>query len=376
MRKLCYITGTRADFGLMKQTLKLINADPDIELSLCVTGSHFSKHFSASYPEVKDTGIKICGEIKVDNDDSSQKGMAIAIGREIIGFSDLFAKEKFDCIMILGDRGEPLAAAIAAIHLNVPIIHIHGGELSGTIDESIRHAISKLSHYHFVATEQSKERLIKMGERPEHIFITGAPGLDGLTDRTFQPREALCKSVGYDPLKKIALCVYHPIVQEIKLLAEYIQHALEAALENNLQLICLTPNTDAGGSIIRQTLANYSKHPAIRCFEHFQRETYLDWLSNVDLMLGNSSSAIIEAASFNLPVVNIGSRQNAREKSANTIDSLPDKSSIDQAIKKAMEHGKVASQNVYGDGKTSERMLKLVKELPLNNELLKKLNAY
>ncbi|HID92925.1 MAG TPA: UDP-N-acetylglucosamine 2-epimerase (hydrolyzing), partial [bacterium (Candidatus Stahlbacteria)] len=199
MRKIIYVTGTRADYGLMASTLKSVDMCSDIELSICVTGMHLLEKYGLTATEIERDGLKICGKINVDLGDTSGKTMAIAIADELSGMVEVFTREKPDLVMVLGDRGEMLAAAIAAIHLNIPVVHIHAGERSGSVDETVRHAISKLSHYHFTATEEARERLVKMGEWPENIFVTGAPGLDGITELATTDKASLCRESGLDP---------------------------------------------------------------------------------------------------------------------------------------------------------------------------------
>lgn len=376
MRKICYVSGTRADFGLMSSTLKKLHNHPKIDLTICVTAMHLSPTYGNTVTEVEKEGFRICARVSVDLDAATGASMAIALGQEIVGITKVLQQEKPDMVLLLGDRGETLAAAIAAVHLNIPIVHIHGGERSGTVDEMVRHAISKFAHYHFVATEESRKRLIKMGEWSDNVFVTGAPGLDGLTDIKMISRSQLCEQVGFDPNQKIGLLIYHPVVQEIELINQQMREVLLAALESSLQLICLTPNADAGGQQIQEVLKEFVLHKAVKIFVHMPRKDYFSWMQAADVMLGNSSSAIIEAASFNLMAVNIGTRQNIRERSENILDVPPEQSSIRSAINQALTIGKKAWTNIYGDGKAGERMVKLLLTLPLEKTLLSKSNAY
>jgi GDP/UDP-N,N'-diacetylbacillosamine 2-epimerase (hydrolysing) len=377
MRKICYVSGNRADFGLMTQTLRLLHTSPTIDLSICITAMHLSKTYGLTMHEIEAEKFRICGRIVVDVENTTEANMANAIGHEILGFVKVFSQEKPDVILLLGDRGEMLAAAIAALHLNIPIAHIHGGERSGTVDESVRHAVSKLSHYHFVATAQSRERLIKMGECPEHIFVTGSPGLDGLHDQIQFSREALCIEQKFDLHMPIGLMIFHPVVQEISDIHEQIEQTLIAALEKSpLQLVCYTPNSDAGGHKIRDVLAKFTHHPLLRITTNLIRPKYLSWLMATDVMLGNSSSAIIESPSFGLTVINIGTRQNARERSDNVLDVSPVAEKISAAIQQVLQQGKTTYENIYGDGKASTRILSLLQTIPLDKSILFKSNTY
>ncbi len=374
-RKIIYVTGTRADYGLMRVLLKTLDHSKEFDLSICVTGMHLSTLYGDTVKEIENDKFKICGLIPVDLVNTSHASMAKSLGHEIIGMTELFEREKPDLVLLLGDRGEMLAGAISAVHLNIPIVHLHGGERSGTIDEMIRHCISKLAHYHFVATEASKVRLIKMGEKEDSVFIVGAPGLDEFKNH-IPTKELLNHRYGFSQDKKIALLIFHPVVQESDELQTQLQNAIDAALEANLHIICLEPNSDAGGGSIRDGLEQYSNHPDIRIVKHMHRPTFIDCLMQCDLMLGNSSSGIIEAATFNLRVVNIGSRQNLRERSDNVIDVDTSFDSIKAGINKALQEEDGQYVNCYGDGNSSERCYELLKTISLDKKILSKTNAY
>lgn len=376
MRKICYVTGNRADFGLMVSTLRMLANHPEVDLSLCVTGMHLSATFGNTLQEITAEKLRICGCIPVDLEASNAETMAKAIGHELIGMIDIFQKEAPDVVMLLGDRGEMLAGAIAAVHLNIPIVHIHGGERSGTVDEMVRHAISKFAHYHFVATDKARQRLIQMGEVTSNVFVAGAPGLDGLNTLQLLSKAELCHTVKFDPSRKIALFLFHPVVQEITTIAAQTNSILEAALAEELQLICLLPNADAGGIKIRETLQLAADHSDVRLFSHLPRLDYLAWLAAADMMLGNSSSAIIEAASFNLMAINVGSRQNLRERGENVIDVVPDSAKIQATIRHILTLGKQPRHNLYGDGNAGIRIVEWLTTLPLTQKLLQKANAY
>jgi len=376
MRKICYISGTRADYGLMRTVLMKINADPSFKLSLCVTAMHLSPTYGNTINEILADHLNVIAQIPVDVETSSPASMAKAIGDEIIGFVEVLSREQPHLILLLGDRGEMLAAAIAASHLNIPIVHIHGGERSGTVDEMVRHAISKFAHYHFVATEASRERLIKMGEQPSHIYHVGAPGLDEIVAHTPSSRASFCQSFQLRANEDIALVIFHPIVQAYNDLKAQITMVLKAALDLGLQLICFEPNADAGAHTIRDVLIDYRAHPEVRLFKHMPRTQYLDCLANVDLMLGNSSSGIIEAASFNLGVVNVGLRQNLRERGNNVFDTDVTHESITTGLKSMLARKGETYHNIYGDGQTGVRCCDLLKTISLHSDILNKYNAY
>lgn len=376
MRKIIYVSGTRADFGLMLSVLRRLHQDPSIDFSICVTGMHLSPNYGNTIQEIEAEGFSIIAKISVDIESTTRESMAKCVGHQILEMTEVFKKERPDIILLLGDRGEMLAAALVAAHLNIHVVHVHGGERSGTIDEMMRHAISKFAHYHFVATENSRERLIKMGEKANHIFVTGAPGLDGLENASFLSREELCQSLRLSSDRPVALVVFHPVVQEMENSAEQMQKVMDSALKLGLQCLCLKPNADAGSIKIREMLDNYSSNSDVRIVTHFTRESYLAWLSSCDVLLGNSSSGIIEAASFHKPVVNIGSRQNLRERGDNVIDAHCESQAIEAAIRLALERKNKKYHNIYGDGRSGERSHQYLKTLPLTSDLLNKSNEY
>ncbi len=376
MRKIVYVSGTRADFGLMESTLQLAANNPELDVSICVTGMHLSPRFGETAKEIEHSGLRICGRIPVDFENTSGASMARAIGMELSAMVDVFEKEQPDLVLVLGDRGEQLAGALAAIHLNIPVAHLHGGERSGTVDEPIRHAISKLAHYHWVATEGSKERLIRMGEQQEHIFVTGAPGLDGLKEMAQRSRKELCQEHDFNPDQPVALVIFHPVLQEADQAGYQTEQLMEALMDCSLQVMALMPNADAGGNCIRETLGKYRNRPGIRLVIHMPRPDFVSWMAAANVMVGNSSSGIIEAGTFGLPVINVGCRQSGRERSGNVRDVPADRSAISQALGEVIKTGKNPVKNVYGDGQTGKRIVDLLLTLPLTDDLLRKSNAY
>jgi len=374
-RTVCYMTGTRADYGLMERTLVQIQKAPNLELGLCVTGMHLSPTFGYTVREIEKAGLPIWAKIPVNVELSDGASMANALAHELLGMTELLRSRRPDLVMLLGDRGEMLAGALAAIHQNIPIVHIHGGERSGTIDESVRHAISKLAHYHFTATVGSKERLVRMGEHATNVFVTGAPGIDEILDTVLIPRAELLERLGLDARLSVALLVYHPVLQTSELAGVEMSRILEASLGACDQVVCLTPNSDAGANKIRKAIEAHSSNRGLRILTHLPRLDYLSLLAAADVMLGNSSSGIIEAASFGTPVINIGDRQHGRERNANVTDVSIDLGAIHVAIDSALTAERFPSRNIYGDGHAGEIIVKLLTTLPLSDNLLRKSNA-
>jgi GDP/UDP-N,N'-diacetylbacillosamine 2-epimerase (hydrolysing) len=302
--------------------------------------------------------------------------MARDVSRMQAGMVDAFEQQRPDIVLLLGDRGEMLAGAIAALHLNIPVAHVHGGERSGTIDESVRHAISKLSHFHFAATEQSRERLVRMGEMPERVFVTGAPGLDGIVQDAAIARADLLAEPELDAARPVGIFVFHPVVQEAGEAGAIASTILDSLLRKGIQVLALRPNSDAGSAAVCEALDQRRDHPDVRVITHMPRPTFLSWMAAADFMIGNSSAGIIEAASFGLPVINVGSRQNLRERNANVVDVEARPAVLDEVVDRVLAKGRFAPQNVYGDGKAAARIVELLKTLPLDPSVLSKVNAY
>lgn len=360
----------------MARTLKLARDSETLDISVCATGMHLLPQYGETVHEIEADGLRICAYIPVVLDGSSGGVMVRAIATELAGMVDTFEREHPDVVVVLGDRGEMLAGALAAIHLNIPIVHIHGGECSGTVDEPVRHAISKLAHYHFVATGGAHERLVRMGERPEHVFITGAPGLDGMCELAGRSRGELCEEVGLNPACPIALVLFHPVLQEVAAAGGQAMVVLESVLDAGLQVICLMPNADAGGRSVRDALARFEGRPGVRLVTHLPRADFISWMAVADVMVGNSSSGIIEAASLGLRVVNVGTRQRLRERSGNVIDVAPEFGALSSGIRRALEAGRYTGPNVYGDGQASRRIADLLSRIEVDASILHKTNAY
>ena len=376
MRKICYISGTRADFGLMKIALQSINLDDELDLKVIVTGMHLLSEYGDTYLEILDAGLKVLGKVKVDLSGESGAQMSIAFGQQVIGITKLLAKHSPDIVLLLGDRGEMLAGAIAALHLNIAIVHIHGGELSGTIDEPIRHAISKLSHYHFAATEPAKQRLIKMGEAADNIFVTGAPGLDELVNLARVPREVLLKKYGLEPQNQFILLIFHPVVQQAKQAAQQMRTIIDAILKFDTQILILRPNADAGSLQISGVIDSYLTNNNIKIVKHIHRNDYLSLLAEAIILAGNSSSGIIEAASLNTPVLNIGERQNNRERNNNVVDVSIDSTEIHRGLIKLYKMQNMSFTNIYGQGMTANKITELLKDISLHPKIMEKSNSY
>lgn len=379
MRKVLYVTGTRADFGLMASTLQQIARHPALQLQLAVTGMHLSPSYGMTVRDIEAQGLPIVARIATNVEDRTPAAMAQGIGQAIVGLTAALQQARPDLVMLIGDRGEMLAGAVAALHLGIPIVHLHGGERSGTVDEPVRHAITKLSHWHFVATEESRDRVIRLGERPEHVWVTGAPSLDDLPAAGARARDEVLRELGLAADASYVLVLFHPVVQEMDDAYRQTQ-ALAQALHDALgdsaaQILWLAPNADAGSAQILQAL-EHAAGERVRRITHLPRPQYIAALRHALALVGNSSSGIIEAATFGTPVVNIGSRQQARERNENTIDCPSERDAIAAAIRRSLAQGRYPARNRYGDGRSGARITQLLATTPIAADLLDKVNTY
>ena len=373
-RKIIYLSGTRADFGLMQATLQRLAAVAD--LSVAVTGMHLHTDFGSTVDEIRATSLRICGEIPTDTASRTPEGMSASIGQCILGMTTLLQRERPDILLLLGDRGEMLAGAIAALHLGIVCVHIHGGERTGTVDEPVRHAISKLSHYHLVATEESRERLIRMGESPARIQVTGAPGLAGIMALADLPLADCTTALKLPSVSPFVLAIFHPVVQQAGDAYDQTRAILLALQRTGLPVVWIEPNSDAGSHEIHRALADVALPDGSTRIGHLQRTLFCAAMKHCVVMVGNSSAGIIEAASFGTPVVNIGDRQRLRERNSNVQDVSPDADAIREAIEHSLVHGKWPCNNRFGDGSADRRISDMLMAFFLDRSVLEKTNAY
>lgn len=384
-KKILYLTGSRADFGLIKETLKNLDNLYNYEVGLVVTGQHLIDKYGKTSHEINISGLKVIKEINVNLNGKEKGSVPIAISKQIEGLVSIFKKWEPDLMLILGDRGEMLAGAIAASYCLIPTVHIHGGERSGTIDESVRHAISKLSHIHLVATKQSKERLVKMGELEKNIIVTGAPGLDEIRIKKnkLESREEFCKKYNFKEEGPIITILFHPVLQEIDEISQSLFEIIKGinllSSENIYpQLLVLSPNSDAGGNLINQIWIRELKKLNLKSkyLKHLPREEYLSALKNSNVLLGNSSSGIIESASFGIPVINLGTRQNSREKNPNVKNIQIRDREIQKALIESLKIKGLNEKNLYGDGFAGEKIIRAIESIKVDKNLLYKMNSY
>jgi GDP/UDP-N,N'-diacetylbacillosamine 2-epimerase (hydrolysing) len=376
------LTGTRAEYGLLKPIMNAIKNDSFLNLSIIATGMHLSKEFGFSINEIIKDGFEINEKVKMNPEKDTGFSMAQAIGRGVIGIAYAIKKINPDLLLVLGDRIEVLSGVIATAYMNILIAHIHGGDITrGGHDESARHAISKFSHIHFTATKKSADRLQKMGEDNWRIFIVGAPCLDTILNINYLSKRDLVKKFNINPKKPFILLLQHAVSTEPEKAEFQITETLEALNEIKIQTITIYPNSDAGGRVIIKKIKEYEKYSFQKSYKNLPQQEYLSLLKYASVLVGNSSSGIIESSSFKLPVVNIGIRQDGREKAKNVIDVNHDRIKIKKAVEKALYDKKFKeivnnSKNPYGDGKTSERIVKILKNLKIDDKLIKKQISY
>jgi len=351
MKKVAYLTGTRAEFGLMKKVLKEIKADKKLNLLLMATGMHLMDEFGHTISEV-DKEFKRVEIIEAVFEKDNRESMARFLSKCITGTTEALIKLKPDVVMVLGDRSEQLAMATAAAYLNIPIVHLHGGEITTTIDNKSRNATTQLADWHLPASKGAKKRLVKMGINKKNIKIVGAPGLDEI------------KQLSEVDKKDIIVVLQHPDENGNKA-DKQIRSTLEAVIKFKLKVKIIYPNADAGGrrqiEVIEQMAKKYPN--LIEVFKNIKRDKFLRLLSEARVLVGNSSAGLIESPSLDLPVVNIGSRQKGREKAKSIIDVGYKKKAIEKSISKALGMRLNNIKNPYGDGKTSARVVKFLKKI-------------
>ena len=377
-RKISVVTGTRAEYGLLRSTLKKINSSEHLDLFLIVAGMHLSQKFGDTIKEIKQDGFKVYSKVNMIPKGNSTFHMAKAVGLGTVKFAEIFHKLKPDINLVLGDRDEAFASTLAASHMNIPNAHIHGGDRSQAgIDEYNRHAITKLSNIHFAASRKSRDRIIKMGENPSFVFFTGSPGIDEIFSNNISDKKFLEKKYNIKFSGQEIILLYHSVTTQPHLSKQQISKILTSIKNINKTTIAIAPNSDAGNEEIFNALNKLSiKSDWLKFYKSIPRSDYLGLLQNCGVLVGNSSSGIIEAGYFNIPVINIGIRQKNREKSSNVIDvekiiSVNIQKSILQALK-IKEKNLLTKDNIYGNGKASQKIIKILETINLSSKLINK----
>ena len=377
MKKICVVTGTRAEYGFSRNLLRGLQDDEALELQLVVTGTHLCKEYGNTVEDIHKDKISITKEINIINKDNFNMGMEA--GTLVVELSKFFEEHSPDIVILNGDRYEILAAAMAATLCNIPIGHISGGEITeGAIDEQIRHSVTKLAHIHFPGAKVYADNIQNMGEESWRIFNVGDPGIENIKTTPLYTQEQLYEDLGIKVDEETLLVTYHPVTLERECLEEQIDNLLNALTEVNKKMIITYPNSDEGSAYIIDRLEEYVKDKVqIKLVKNLGIQRYLSVMKLCGAVIGNSSSALVEAPYLKVPVVNIGNRQKGRLMADNIINCDNKSESIVSAINKALspefrEYVKYETKSLYGEGETSKEIIKVLKQLEVNERLMKK----
>lgn len=381
MRKICIITGTRAEYGLLYWTMKAIDKAPDLELQIIATGMHLSPEFGSTYKQINSDGFNINKKIEMLLSSDSPIGISKSMGLGMISFSEAYDELKPDIILVLGDRFEIFSAVSAAMIARIPIAHCHGGEAThGLIDEPIRHSITKMSHIHFSSTNEYKKRVIQLGEHPTNIHNVGALGIENIRKLTLLDKDEFEASINFKLDSEYSfLITFHPVTLEHSTAQIQINELLSALDDwKNVKIIFTLANSDTDGRIINKTIETFVKKNPEKAivFASLGQLRYLSALKYIDIVIGNSSSGLIEVPSFNKPTINIGDRQNGRIKANSVIDCLPNKLDIKRAINTALSNNFQRElktiKNPYEKGNSSKEIVHVLQSIRLNDLIKKK----
>lgn len=373
MKTVCIVTGTRAEWGLLYWLAKGISEDPELQLQLVVTGMHLAPEYGLTFQQIEEEGFKIDKKVDILLNSDSSTGICKSIGIGVMGFAEAFEELAPHLLVILGDRFEILAAATAAYIGGVPIVHLHGGELTeGAFDEGIRHAVTKMSHLHFVANEVYRKRVIQLGEQPDRVYTVGSMGIENINRHNLLDRQDFEKSIQFSLGRRNLLITFHPVTLEKGMAATQFRELL-AALDElpDTHIIFTMPNADTDNRILIQMVHDFvASHPDSACaFSSLGQIRYLSALQFVDAVVGNSSSGLLEAPSFKIGTINIGDRQKGRLKAESIIDCMPQKDSILAALNllytPEFQQRLSQTQNPYGSASPTKAIIKVLKEADL-----------
>lgn len=380
MKKVCVVTGTRAEYGLLKPLIDKISKADDMKLILMVTGMHLSPEFGLTYQEIENDGYHIDEKVEIILSSDTSVGIAKSMALALSGFSEAFERHQPDLLVVLGDRYEIMAVASAASVARIPIAHLHGGETTeGAFDEAFRHSITKMSRLHFTSTEEYRNRVIQLGENPDFVFNTGAIGVENIKTIELMTREELINSIGFDLSENFVLVTYHPVTLESGTAREQFESLLKA-LDSfpEVKIIFTKANSDTDGRIINSLIDSYeSANPKrVKSFTSMGLLRYLSAMSITSAVIGNSSSGIIEAPSFGVPTVNIGERQKGRIQADSIINCNANQKEIEYTIKMALspefsQKAKLTS-NPYGSSNVSDKIMQEIRNYLSKADSLKK----
>lgn len=384
MKRIGIMTGTRAEYGLLKPLMQEINKDNDLELYLIVSGMHLSPEFGMTYQEIEEDGFEINAKVEMLLSSDSPAGISKSIGLGVIGFADEFQRADLDMLILLGDRYEALSAAISAMVMRIPIAHLHGGELTeGAIDEGIRHSITKMSYLHFTSTEQYRNRVIQLGENPERVFYVGALGVENIKKINLMTKEELERSIHFEIDENTVVVTYHPVTLENNTVEEQFLNLLKVLDRNpKIRMIFTKANADTNGRIVNELIDKYAAQNSERAcaFMSLGQKRYLSALKYCRIVIGNSSSGIIEAPSFGKPIINIGDRQKGRICADSVINCGYTQQEIQQAMETALteefENKARNCRNPYEKENTAANIISVIKDYLLNDKIKLKKGFY
>ena len=380
MIKICVVTGTRAEYGLLYWTMKAIQVNSKTELSVCVTGMHLSPEFGMTYQQIEEDGFEIDGKVEMLLSSDTSVGVTKSMGLGLIGFADFYQRTRPDWVLVLGDRYEILSAVTAAMVARIPIAHCHGGETTeGVIDEAIRHSITKMSHLHFTSTNEYKNRVIQLGENPRRVFNVGALGIENINRINLLSKLEFEKLIKFNLAELNFLATFHPVTLE-KETAEGQLRNLLLALENfpEAKIIFTKANADNDGRIINDILEDYVKKNPLNTvlFNSMGQVRYLSAIKHCQVVIGNSSSGLIEVPSFKKPTINIGDRQKGRIHAKSVIscgtDTIKIKNAVDLSLSTRFQNSLENEINPYGSGNASDKIISRIIQCPIDNILKKK----
>ena len=384
MKKICIVTGTRAEYGLFKPLIRRISEDADLKLQLIVTGMHLSPEFGLTYKEIIKDKFKITEKVEMLLSSDTEVGISKSMGLAMISFSDVFQRIKPDMIIVLGDRYEVFAVATVAMISRIPIAHLHGGETTeGATDEAIRHSITKMSYLHFTSNDVYRNRVIQLGEDPSRVFNVGPIGAESIKTLYFIQKDKLEEDLGIKFDKKTALLTFHPTTLENNSSEKQFKNILEALDEfNDLKIVFTKANSDTNGRIINNIIDEYVLENPKKCvaFTSLGQLRYLSTMKYCDVVIGNSSSGIIEAPILIKPTVNIGDRQKGRIQEDSIVNCRPIKNEIAESIRKALSKDFInlldKSENSNGEIYASQKIVFIIKEYLINNKINMKKKFY
>ena len=384
MKRIGIMTGTRAEYGLLKSLMQEINKDNDLELYLIVSGMHLSPEFGMTYKEIEEDGFEINAKVEMLLSSDSPAGISKSIGLGVIGFADEFQRADLDMLILLGDRYEALSAAISAMVMRIPIAHLHGGERTeGAIDEGIRHSITKMSYLHFTSTEEYRRRVIQLGENPERVFCVGAIGVENIKKINLMTKEELERSIHFEIDENTVIVTYHPVTLENNTVEEQFLNLLEVLDRNpKIRMIFTKANADTNGRIVNELIDKYVAQNSERAcaFMSLGQKRYLSALKYCRIVIGNSSSGIIEAPSFGKPIINIGDRQKGRICADSVINCGYTQQEIQRAMETALteefENKARNCRNPYEKENTAANIISVIKDYLLNDKIKLKKGFY